>query len=216
MAQAEDHAHVNDALPDGQAVVSNAYVTARALPFNAQDYRDEIARMRRSRRHKIVAVILILLVIVGAAVAVQMFLKPLSTVPDSAMSPTLEQGQLVVVNRNAAPQTGVVMAYRGYGGEARVGRVVAEPGDWVAVANDGRVAVSKTPLDANSIKEALGSDVGTASPFQMPADSYYLLGDAQDATVNGLMSGTDIIKTDQFDGQVVFRLWPIFAIGPVS
>ena len=131
------------------------------------------------------------------------------------MAPTLQQGQLVVSSKNANLSKGDVLAYRD-GNEVVFGRVVAEPGSWVNIMNDGSLSVTEASLDSSSSSGAAQSNNKVKITRQVPADSYYVFGDAESATMSGLANAEDFVTADQVIGKSLFTIWPITNVGPVQ
>ena len=101
------------------------------------------------------------------------------------------------------------------GDEVAFGRVVAEPGSWVNIMNDGTLFVTEASL-GNSSSGANQTSNKVKITRQVPPDSYYVLGDAEDATISGLANAEDFVMTDQVIGKTLFKVWPITSFGPVN
>ena len=185
-------------------------------PFSAEDYRRELARTRKSRKRKVAIVVLIMLVI--AAIVALVFFTGTSAraVSGAGMEPVLAEGEAIITMKAREPHTGSVVAYHDHGGELQVKRVVAEAGDWVSVAPDGTVAVSDGPLSNESTRNVFGSNASAVTAREVPEGSYYVLGDAEDATADGLTSEADFIGGDQVVGEAVAKVWPITSLSLVS
>lgn len=201
-------------MTNGQAVSPGSTGQVR---FTAADFRREIERVRRARRRNIALIVIaILLVVAALAVAVFMFGVSARTVNGSDMEPVMSEGQAVLTTRANDIRSGTVVAYHDGGGELQFGRVVAEPGDWVSVSPDGTVAVSDSALSTESAANVFGANASKVTTREVPESSYYVLGDAEDATVNGLTSEADFINADQVVGQALVKVWPITSVGLVS
>ena len=187
-----------------------------ATRFTAEDYRREIARVRRSR--KITAVIVVMLVVLAAAIVSLIVIAGARTfaVADTGMEPVVSEGQTVIMVNANEPYVGAVVAYQDSEGETHLGRVVAEPGDWVNVAADGVVAVSEERLSSKTAQSVFGTNAGTVVSRQVPEGSYYILGDAEQATANGLSTKENYVSGDQIIGRAVVKVWPVTSLGLVS
>ena len=82
-----------------------------------------------------------LLVVAAVAVLVATLLTPVLQIYGSSMTPTLEEGQFVVsIKGNDFEQGDLVSFY--IGNKLLVKRVIAGPGDWVDIKEDGTVLVN--------------------------------------------------------------------------
>ena len=178
--------------------------------FTTADLRKELKRSKRNRAWKRFGIVLgvIVALIAAAAVAVVVFCS-VNPVNSDAMAPTLQNGQLVVSSKDASLSKGDVFAYRD-GDKVVFGRVVAEPGSWINIMKDGTLFVTESSLDASS------SNSKVKIARQVPSDSYYVFGDAEDATISGLANSEDFVTTDQVIGKSLFKVWPITSFGPIS
>lgn len=185
--------------------------------FTAEDFRQELARARRSRRRT--AIIVVFLALMAAAVVGLVVIAGARTiaVADTGMEPAISEGQTVVMVNANEPPAGAVIAYRDDEGDMHLGRVVAEPGDWVNVAADGVVAVSEERLSSKTAQSVFGANAGTVVSREVPEDAYYVLGDAEEATATGLTTNKgDFVPGDQIVGRAVVKVWPVTSLGLVS
>lgn len=184
--------------------------------FTTDDLRNELKRSKRSRAWKRFGIVLGVLValIAAAAVAVVMFCS-VNQVNSDSMAPTLQNGQLVVSSKDASLSRGDVFAYRD-GDDVAFGRVVAEPGSWVNIMNDGTLFVTEASLGNSSSTGTSQSSNKVKITRQVPPDSYYVFGDAEDATISGLANAEDFVMADQVIGKTLFKVWPITSFGTVS
>lgn len=183
--------------------------------FTTADLRNELKRSKRSRAWKRVGVVFGILaaLVVAAAIAVAVFCT-VNQVNSDSMAPTLKNGQLVVSSKNASLSRGDVFAYR-EGDQVVFSRVAAEPGSWVNIMNDGTLFVTEASL-GNSSSGTNQTSNKVKITRQVPPDSYYVLGDAEDATISGLANAEDFVMTDQVIGKTLFKVWPITSFGPVN
>lgn len=215
--------HVATAAPSAPTASSSPAASTPAVAnntpprFTAADYRNELIRARKARRRKIVLVVLLVFALASAAVALVMVMGASArTVSDSAMEPAMSQGQFILTVKEPELNTGHVVVYRDSAGEARFGRIVAGPGSWVSVSPDGTVAVSDDALTADSAAGVFGSNASSITTREVPDDSYYILGDAEDATPNGLTTESDFISADSIEGKAVATVWPVTSLSLVS
>jgi len=119
-----------------------------------------------------------------------------------------------------------------------VKRVIGLPGDKVSCCSvDGKVRVNGEKLDEPYVFEDLaftggpqGCDVASPSPrcfgeITVPADSYLVMGDHRSQSADSVIacrgstsaSGcARFVHRDRIVGPVVFRLWPLSAVGTID
>jgi len=184
--------------------------------FTTADLRKELKRSKRDRAWKRLGIVLgiIVALIAAAAVAVVVFCS-VDQVNSDSMAPTLQNGQLVVSSKDASLSRGDVFAYRD-GDEVVFGRVIAEPGSWINIMNDGTLFVTEASLGNPSSSGTAQSSSKVKITRQVPPGSYYVFGDAEDATISGLANAEDFVTTDQVIGKTLFKVWPASSFGPVS
>lgn len=196
--------------------VQVARTFSAAMRFTAEDYRREIARVHRSRKRAVIAAVALALLAAAIVCLIAVAGARMLAVADSGMEPAVSAGQTVIMANAGEPYVGAVVAYQDEAGDTRLGRIVAEPGDWVNVATDGVVAVSEERLSSKTAQNVFGTNAGTVVSRQVPEGSYYVLGDAEQATAAGLTGKSDYVPGDQIIGRVVVKVWPVTSFGLVS
>lgn len=128
------------------------------------------------------------------------------SIPSRSMAPTLEPGDQIVVTRylRSAPERGHVIVFRSTSGtdELMVKRVIALPGDLVD-SRLGRVRVGGHTLPEAYVLRAAAS--GAIDPQVIPADSYYVLGDNRDDSLDSRVWG--VVPHGNVIGRARMVLW---------
>ena len=97
-----------------------------------------------------------LVVVAAAAILVANLWLPILKVTGTSMSPTLQEGQVLMASKGHDFKTGDVIAFY-YNNKILVKRVIAMPGDWVNISEDGTVYVNDIAIDEPYLNEkALG------------------------------------------------------------
>jgi signal peptidase I len=160
---------------------------------------------RRRLRRAVGAGVLAVPVLITASVT---GLLPLQIVRVEAgsMSPTLEQGQLVVMNRtdHDVARRDVVVAESPLDGSLLVKRAVALGGDTVGI-EDGVLVVNGEPVCEPGVDPAL-IDGMYFGPVTVPDDSVFLLGDHRDGSIDSREFGA--VALSSVVGEVEGRLFP--------
>ena len=93
-----------------------------------------------------------LVTVAAAAVLIAVLLLPVLQIFGRSMSPTLREGDIVLSLKTGDFRTGDVVAFY-YNNKILVKRVIAGPGDWVDLDEDGTVYVNQA-----KIEEVLGRE----------------------------------------------------------
>ena len=110
------------------------------------------SRFRNALRNAFFAI----LAVAAIAVLVSMLFMPVLRIFGNSMMPTLKEGSIVVSVKNASLEQGDIAAFY-YNNKVLVKRVIAGPGSWVDISDDGVVAVDGKKLDEPYVNElALG------------------------------------------------------------
>lgn len=120
------------------------------------------------------------------------------SIPSRSMAPTLEAGDQIVVTRylRAKPERGDVIVFRSPrgGDELMVKRVIAVPGDLID-SRLGRVRIGGHTLPEPYVLRQ--ATTGAIESLIVPADSYYVLGDNRDDSIDsrfwGCVPGTHVV-----------------------
>ena len=179
-----------------------------ALELEREQYR---TRYRRTLKSTLFA----LITAAAAAVLVAALWLPVREIFGSSMTPTLMEGQYVVAVKDSSPETGDIIAFY-YGNKVLVKRCIAGPGAWVDILEDGTVTVNGEALDEPYLKEKHFGICDLELPYQVPAGTYFLMGDQRETSVDSRHSSVGCIATDQMVGKIVYRVWPFESIGTVK
>ena len=128
------------------------------------------------------------------------------SIPSRSMAPALEPGDQIVVTRylRSAPERGHVIVFHSTTGsdELMVKRVIATPGDLVD-SRLGRVRIGGHTLPEPYVLRAAAT--GAIEPQVIPADSYYVLGDNRDDSLDSRSWG--VIPRSHIVGRARMVLW---------
>ena len=181
---------------------------------SAGDVRVELERARSRRRGIAAACTVVGLVLAVFAVCVLVFtyVFPVVRVYGSSMTPVLNEGDVVVMVGDSHPDPGDLVAFY-HGNDILVKRVIAGPGSWVDILADGTVSVNAVPLQEPYLVQ---KDAGTPTidlPFQVPEDSYFVMGDNRGASVDSRNALVGAIESGQIIGTLGLRIWPLDRFG---
>ena len=157
----------------------------------------------------------VLVVVAALAVLVATLWTPVLQIYGSSMSPTLEEGQYVISIKGLDFQQGDLVSFY-IGNKLLVKRVIASPGDWVDIDEDGNVYVNDQKLVEPYVdKPALGQ-CDLELPYQVPESRYFLMGDHRETSVDSRSSSVGCVSKDQIVGKIVLCIWPLSSFGAVE
>ncbi len=167
-------------------------------------------RFRRVMRNTIYA----LVTVAAVAVLVATLWMPVLQISGNSMTPTLSGGEIVVSLKGAGFQPGDIVAFY-YDNKILVKRVIAGPGDWVDINEEGTVFVNEQELyEPYLVEKALG-DCNIELPYQVPESKIFVMGDHRSVSVDSRNSALGCVAYDQIVGRLMFRVWPLEVMGGV-
>lgn len=149
----------------------------------------------------------------AGAVLLSMLVLPLYCIYGDSMTPTLEEGDVVMAYKTGEFKSGDLVVFS-YNNKTLVKRVIAVPGDWVDIDDSGNVSVNGQVLDESYLhgEKSLGQ-TDIQFPYQVPEGKCFVLGDHRSVSVDSRLSQMGAIPGEQIVGKVVFRIWPLASIG---
>lgn len=190
--------------------------TPSALP-DTDHVRQELQRVQRKQRFNRVmrSTIGVILVAAALSVLVATLWMPVLQTYGSSMTPTLQDGEILVSVKSSEFQCGDIIAFY-YNNKILIKRVIAGPTDWVEITEDGSVYVNGTLLDEPYIQEKAYGDCDITFPYQVPDGRYFVLGDHRSASSDSRHSTVGCVAAEQIVGKLVFRVWPLSGFGKVG
>lgn len=183
------------------------------LPTSEQ-VEKELGRVHFKQKYRktLRSTIFALITAAATAVLVASLLLPVLRIYGSSMQPMFEEGQIVVAIKNSNMETGNVVAFY-YGNKVLLKRVIAGPGSWVDIDEDGNVYVDGELIDEPYIMEKSLGITDLEYPYQVPENSWFLMGDNRDTSVDSRSSTVGCVSEDSIIGKVIFRIWPFDVFG---
>ena len=189
----------------------------RHRQLNTPDIPELEAELRRERhKHRYTSAlrstVFTLVVVAAFASLVATLWMPVLQIYGNSMSPTLQEGQIVVSVKGSDFEQGDLVSFY-IGNKLLVKRVIAGPGDWVDISADGTVSVNGQVLDEPYLTEKALGECDLEFPYQVPESRYFLMGDNRATSVDSRSSVVGCVSTDQILGKIVFCLWPFSDFG---
>lgn len=183
----------------------------------SQEVEQELGREQFKKRYQktLRSTIFALVTAAAAAVLVATLWLPVLRIYGSSMEPTFEEGQIVLSLKESELQVGDIVAFY-YGNKVLLKRVIAGPGSWVEVQEDGTVIVDGEILEEPYLTGKAYGISDLEYPYQVPEETYFLMGDHRETSVDSRHSSVGCISVEQIVGKVVFRVWPFDVFGSVE
>ena len=177
----------------------------------------ELKRERYQRRYGSVlrSTIYSLVVVAACAILVAVLWMPVLRIYGNSMTPTVSAGELVVSWKGSSFAQGDLIAMY-YANKLLVKRVIAGPGEWVDIDEDGNVFVNEKPLDEPYLVEKALGDCDIELPFQVPEDRYFVMGDHRSTSADSRLTSIGPIPAEDVVGRIIFRVWPVERFGPLK
>lgn len=149
-----------------------------------------------------------LLAVAAMAILVATLWLPVLQIYGSSMTPTLSEGQLVVATKSRNFQQGDIIAFY-YNNKILVKRIIAGPGSWVDIDEDGTVYVNREVLDEPYLTEQAYGQCDIKLPYQVPDGQYFVMGDHRSTSVDSRSTTVGCVATDDVVGKLFLRIWPL-------
>lgn len=170
----------------------------------------ELKREKHKKRYRRVlrSTIFTLVVVAAFAVLTAVLWMPVLQIYGSSMNPILNEGDIVVSMKGKQFETGDVMAFY-WNNRILVKRVIAQPGDWVDMDEDGNVYVNSKKLDEPYLAKKAYGECDIKLPYQVPESKIFVMGDNRDVSIDSRSTTVGCVAEEQIVGRIIFRIWPL-------
>ena len=182
----------------------------KTTPPTLEQLRAELKRERHRKTYGITlrSTIYSLITVAAVAVLVATLLLPVLQIYGTSMTPTLHDGDIVLSVKTGKLEQGDIVAFY-YNNKILVKRVIAGPGQWVDIDEEGNVYVDGELLDEPYLDDkALGS-CNIQLPYQVPDGRWFVMGDHRSVSVDSRDRAVGCVSEEQIVGRLTFRVWPL-------
>lgn len=177
----------------------------------------ELKRVKYRSRYRAVlrSTLYMLIVVAAVAVLVATIWMPVLQIYGSSMTPTLNEGDIVVSIKGSDFQPGDLVAFY-LGNKILVKRCIAGPGQWVDIDEDGNVYVDDKLLEEPYLTEKSLGGSNIELPYQVPDNRYFCMGDHRSTSVDSRHKEVGCVSEEQIVGKIVFRVFPFGGFGKLK
>lgn len=154
----------------------------------------------------------VLLVAAAIAVLIATMFFPILRVSGVSMEPTLENGQLVILEKTGKFETGDLIGFY-YQNKILLKRVIGSAGDYIDMDASGNVYVNDIQIDEPYLKDKALGECDITFPYQVPDGKIFVMGDHRSKSIDSRSKLVGCVSDEQVVGRVVFRIWPLSDIG---
>ena len=170
----------------------------------------ELKRERYKRRFRRIlrSTINALIVVAAIAALIATLVLPVLQIAGTSMEPSLNDGDIVLLIKTDHLETQDLCAFY-YSNKILIKRIIGVPGDYLWIEKDGTVFLNSVPLEEPYVSEKSLGECDTEFPYQVPENSYYMMGDHRETSIDSRSSVIGCIAEDQIIGKILCRIWPL-------
>lgn len=149
-----------------------------------------------------------LIVVAAVAALIATLVFPVLQIAGTSMEPSLSDGNIVMLVKTNKLETGDLCAFY-YSNKILIKRIIAGPGDYLWIDEEGTVFLNGEPLEEPYVAEKALGECDVEFPYQVPENSYFMMGDHRETSIDSRSSMIGCISEDQIVGKIWCKIWPL-------
>lgn len=176
----------------------------------SEELEKELLREKYKTKYKktLRSTIYALIIVVSISSLLSTFLFPVLEIYGTSMKPTLSEGELVLCLRKSNLKKGDIIAFY-YNNKILIKRVIGVSSDWINIDKEGNIYVNNTLVEEPYIKEKSYGNPDIEYPYQVPEESYFVLGDERIESIDSRNSKIGSISKKDVIGKIIVKIWPL-------
>lgn len=194
----------------------NENISSDGIPDISQ-LEEELERERHKKRYgtTLKSTVFTLIVVSAVAVLIATIFFPVLKIYGNSMTPTLNEGEIIIALKSNNFENGDVIAFW-YGNKLLVKRIIANPGQWVNIDENGNVYVNGKKIDEPYVSNKALGDCNIEFPYQVPEGKCFVLGDHRNISQDSRNSVVGCITKEDIVGELILRVWPFNRIEKIT
>lgn len=156
-----------------------------------------------------------LIVVAAVAVLIATIILPVIRIYGTSMEPTLDEDDVVVLLKGSSYDRGDVAAMY-FGNKLLVKRIIAGPGEWVDIDENGNIYIDGELIDEPYLQEKALGECTIDLPYQVPDNQYFVMGDHRFVSQDSRSKEIGCIDVEEIVGRIILRVWPPKHFGSVD
>jgi signal peptidase I len=165
-------------------------------------------RYRRRFRRILKSTVNSLIVVAAVAALIATLVLPVLQIAGTSMEPSLNDGDIVVLMKTVHLDTGDLCAFY-YSNKILIKRIIAGPGDYLWITEDGTVYLNGSELIEPYISQKSLGECDIEFPYTVHEEAYFLMGDHRLTSIDSRSTVIGCIPKDQIIGKLFFKIWPL-------
>lgn len=190
-------------MSNGERLKKEDFPTAESIEseIKREIYKNRYLRILKSTIYS-------LIVVAAVAVLIATLVLPVLQISGTSMEPTLNNGEIVVLVKNAKLKNGDLCGFS-YSNKILIKRIIGIPGDVIVIDEEGTVIVNEVTLEESYISEKGLGECDIEFPFTVPDGAYFMLGDHRETSIDSRNTIIGCITEEQMVGKIILKIWPL-------
>lgn len=170
----------------------------------------ELGRERYKRRFRRVlrSTVNALIVVAAVAALIATLVLPVLEIAGTSMEPSLKDGDIVLLVKTDRLETGDLCAFY-FSNKILIKRIIGTPGDYIWIDKQGTVFLNNEELEEPYVNEKALGECDIEFPYQVTENSYFMMGDHRETSIDSRSSVIGGIAEDQIIGKIICKIWPL-------